>query len=131
MATTIHVLTEDATLLSTTETDVNANLASFDPPLPPLPSGDIISGCIQVGLNALTKSYVEPNDATFMPLLSIAGLPYTNDVVSIPSEIETRLTTIATTLGVSDTDLGSLALHAGLLTMNALGPNKGYRPSFV
>lgn len=127
----VNILDEDTALLVTTENAVNANLASFVPPLPPIASGDIIIGCIQVGMNALTKNYNEPNDATFMPLLSIFGLAFHVDNVPIPAELASRITTVATALSVTDADVYNLALHAGVLTMNSIGLNRGFRPSFV
>jgi hypothetical protein len=127
----INILDADTALLVTTEAAVNANLATFVPPLPPVASGDIIIGCVQVGMNALTKNYDEPNDATFLPLLSIVGLPFHVDNVPFPAELEARITAVATALSVTDAAVYNLALHAGVLTMNAIGPNRGYRPSFV
>lgn len=131
MSSTVRVLTEDATLVTTTETAVNANLAAMVPPLPPLTTAEVIAGVIQVGMNALTKNYDEPNDAGFMPTLSIVGLPFSNVVVTIPAEQLTRIATVATALSVTSADVYNLALHAGIIVMNNLGPNKGYSPSFV
>lgn len=129
MASVVRVLTEDATLLSTTETAVNANLVSMS--LPPITTAEVVADCIQVGMNALTKTYDVPNDASFVPTLSIVGLPYANMVVTIPAAELTRIATVAAALSVTSADVYNLALHAGLIVMNALGPNKGYRPSFV
>jgi hypothetical protein len=125
----INILDADTALLITTETDVNANLASMS--LPPIASGDVVIGCIHVGMNALTTNYDEPNAAVFMPLLSIAGLAFHTDNVALPADLEARITTVATALSVTDADVYNLALHAGIIVMNNLGPNRGYIPSFV
>ncbi len=125
----INILDADTALLVTTENDVNANLATMS--LPPIASGDVIIGCIQVGMNALTKNYNAPNTATFMPLLSIFGQAFHTDNVPLPAELEARITAVATALSTTDANIYNLALHAGLIVMNNLGPNRGYRPSFV
>lgn len=125
----LKVLTEDNARLTQIQTDVNALRAQLS--LPPWPSGDIISSCVQVGLNALTNGREVPNTQTFIPLLSIVGLPGANNNVAFPSELDTRVAALAAELSVSTEDLSSLALHAGCLVMRGETENKGFRPSFV
>lgn len=126
--TTIRVLDEDISRLLTIEADVNAERATMG--LDPYTGDDIISGCIQVGLNALTDRNDEPYTATNIPTLSIVGEPYSENNLTLMADIEARATTIATGLGVTLEELGSLALHAGCLVMTGETENKGYRPSF-
>jgi hypothetical protein len=124
----LRVLDEDQPRLALIETDVNANRATMS--LPPLPGGDIIAGCVQVGLNALTNGRDVPNSRANIPTLSIVGLPYTDDIVVFSAELDARVAAIAAVLSVTAEDLSSLALHAGCLTMTSETENKGYVPSF-
>ena len=125
----LKVLTEDNARLAQIQIDVNALRAQLS--LPPWSSGDIISSCVQVGLNALTNGRDVPNTAAFIPLLSIVGLPFSNDNVVFPTELDDRVAALAAELSVTTNDLSSLALHAGCLVMRGETENKGFRPSFV
>ena len=65
----LRVLDEDAARLAQIEIDVNLLRAALG--LPPFPGGDIISGCVQVGLNSITNGRDVVNTASFIPELSI------------------------------------------------------------
>jgi len=125
----LRVLDEDTARLAQIEIDVNLLRAALG--LPPFPGGDIISGCVQVGLNAITNGRDVVNTASFIPELSVVGLPFTYDNVPFPTAIDDRVNAISTDLGVTTEELASLVLHAGCLQMLGETDNKGFRPSFV
>ena len=74
---------------------------------------------MQVGLNAITNGRDVVNTASFIPELSIVGLPFTYDNVPFPTAIDDRVNAISADLGVTTEDLASLVLHAGCLQMLA------------
>ena len=111
----LRVLDEDAARLAQIEIDVNL----------------LRAGCVQVGLNAITNGRDVVNTASFIPELSVVGLPFTYDNVPFPTAIDDRVNAISADLGVTTEDLASLVLHAGCLQMLGETENKGFRPSFV
>lgn len=125
----IFIPNEDLPRLTQIEIDVNALRAELG--LPAFAGGDVISGCVQVGLNTMTNGRDVPNTLPTIPELSVVGLPSTPDVVVFPAETDARVNAIAADLGVTDVQLASLAVHAGCLQMLNETLNKGYRPSFV
>jgi hypothetical protein len=124
----LTVLDEDQARLTQIETNVNAQRVALS--LAPLPGGDIIAGCVQVGLNALTDGRDAPNTRTTIPSLSIVGLPGSGDTVVFSDELDDRIAAISTALDAPVEDVTSLALHAGCLVMLGETANHGYRADF-
>lgn len=125
--TAIRVLDEDQARLAQIETDVNEQRATLG--LPPFAGGDIISGCVQVGMNAFTNGRDEIWPAGNVSTISIEGLPYSDDNVIFPDEIEGRVSVLSAAIGMTESDFASVALHAGCLVMLGETNNQGYRPA--
>jgi hypothetical protein len=125
--TAIRVLDEDQARLAQIETDVNEQRATLG--LPTFAGGDIISGCIQVGMNAFTNGRDEIWPAGKVPTISIDGLPYSDDNVIFPPEIDDRVGLLSASIGMTESDFASMALHAGCLVMSGETNNQGYRPA--
>lgn len=130
MARNVFVLTEDLARFVTIEADVNALRATLTPPPAALSADDIKFGTIQVGLNALLDRNDAPNTLTAYPLLSIVGLPGANVSLTPDVTLAARIAAAAASLAQSESDVASLALHAGCLMMLGLATN-AYRASFV